>query len=127
MLYCTDNVTPIKMYYRTINASTDGTPSAGPMTTAWIDANTTSLPNAGPLSAYQYTSSGAAPIVNGIVDTGGNGTITVTGNPVTSARVPVYIPSIVFTTPTNNLYIIFRIGLPMNKGVTIQSVQATIS
>lgn len=126
MLYCMPELTvPINIYYRIID-STSTTPAVGsgarPNTTAWINANDNSLTYAGDGNYFLPNTEGTestAPIIYGV-----------TGDPPTvsgsTATIKVFIPSIIIS-GSNTAFIIFRIGLPMNKNVSIKSVSALIT
>jgi hypothetical protein len=124
LLFCSDNITPINMYYRIIDSAfpVPGT-GAKAYSSSWINANTTD-PKGGTVvvvTSGNYTTNA---VEGSAVNLMGVKAITLAG---TTATVGVIIPTTTFTTATNTVYIVFRIGLPMNKNVSFQTVQATIS
>jgi hypothetical protein len=122
ILCCNDtNKTPIKIYYRIINS--DNT-NPSDFSSVWINANNIDLIHAGSGNWNKGASfqEGSEATIDGIINGVGVG-ITLNS---TTATVSVYMPPPVMTDP-NNVYLIFRIGLPMNQNVSFSYVSAMVS
>jgi len=123
--YCSGTTTPINIYYRIIDSAYT-VPGSGPSaySTSWINAN--SLDTAGGLNSR----------VTGSNYSNNNGVGSAVNlfsqeTPIPSLSnstglINVFIPQTNFSDSTNTVYVVFRLGLPMDKNVSFTTVQATV-
>ena len=121
LLYCSDNTTPIYMYYRTIDSSSPIPIDGLNNSSSWINANLTEGLLSVTTGTWQTnTVSGSGTNLSGLLGSG-------TGITISSSNVKLTVSLPTLAVKSSSVYIIFRIGIPMNKDVGFQSVQALIS
>ena len=114
-LLCDSNNNPIEIYYRTVNSLSTTPISGGNKSSSWINANTTSGTTAGSGNWQSNIESGSPVLLKGLLSLSDTNYVLSVYYPLSGAIV------------TPDMYLILRIGIPMNRDIGFKSVSATLS
>jgi hypothetical protein len=118
LLTCTDSAkTPIRIFYRTVDMSSPIPTGLPNMSSAWINGNNYGGIPVASGSFQNPTDYTIVPTLSGLADIAQNGSSFILNESIQ----PLTVPN------GSSIYLILRIGLPLNKDVSFQSVTGTMS
>jgi hypothetical protein len=117
LLTCTDTAhTPIQIFYRTIDLTTPSPTGLPNMSSAWINGNNYGGVPVASGSFQNPTDYTKPPTLSGLANIVQSGSSFILNESIQP-----------LTVSSSSIYIILRIGLPLNKDVSFQSVTASMS